>query len=137
MRITGAREDIDYVLSISMLEVYNERVYDLLAPPPPAGKDDDTDCVTKRPECKIAISRTDGSTYVDGLVARDVQTAADVAAAMSDGEQNRSVSTTMMNTASSRSHLLVVISVNGTNKINGSVSAGKLTLVDLAGSERM
>ena len=42
-----------------------------------------------------------------------------------------------MNAHSSRSHLLLVIMVDGVDKISGVRSRGKLTLVDLAGSERV
>ena len=42
-----------------------------------------------------------------------------------------------MNSASSRSHLLLTIYVDTTNHISGVTSKGKLTLVDLAGSERI
>ena len=38
---------------------------------------------------------------------------------------------------SSRSHLILTISINGTNSTANSVTHGKLTLVDLAGSERI
>lgn len=38
---------------------------------------------------------------------------------------------------SSRSHLILTISINGTNSAANSVTHGKLTLVDLAGSERI
>lgn len=42
-----------------------------------------------------------------------------------------------MNSHSSRSHLLLQITVRGLNKITGVSSCGKLTLCDLAGSERV
>lgn len=42
-----------------------------------------------------------------------------------------------MNAHSSRSHLLLVITVLGVDKISNVSSRGKLTLVDLAGSERV
>ena len=38
---------------------------------------------------------------------------------------------------SSRSHLLLRISISGTDKVSGAVSNGVLTLCDLAGSERI
>lgn len=40
---------------------------------------------------------------------------------------------TKLNAHSSRSHLIVTVTVRGENKITGAVSCGKLTLVDLAG----
>ena len=41
-----------------------------------------------------------------------------------------------MNASSSRSHLVMTIRLNSTNKITDVETVGKLTLVDLAGSER-
>uniref|UniRef100_W5MTT5 Kinesin-like protein n=1 Tax=Lepisosteus oculatus TaxID=7918 RepID=W5MTT5_LEPOC len=41
-----------------------------------------------------------------------------------------------MNSESSRSHLIIGVTVESTNHTNGSVTYGKLSLVDLAGSER-
>jgi kinesin family protein C2/C3 len=42
-----------------------------------------------------------------------------------------------MNAQSSRSHLILQITVSSVNKTTGVTSAGKLSLVDLAGSERI
>merc|ERR1712224_219012 len=52
------------------------------------------------------------------------------------GMSTRHVSATAMNAVSSRSHLVQIITVVSTNKLNGRTISGKLTLVDLAGSER-
>lgn len=41
-----------------------------------------------------------------------------------------------MNVESSRSHLIIGVTIESTNLTNGSVTYGKLSLVDLAGSER-
>ena len=41
-----------------------------------------------------------------------------------------------MNAESSRSHLVVGIVIESTNRTSGQVVKGKLSLVDLAGSER-
>ncbi len=53
------------------------------------------------------------------------------------GAEGRTVSSTQMNSDSSRSHLLCSIVVCSTNRRTGSSLRGKLTLVDLAGSERV
>ena len=41
-----------------------------------------------------------------------------------------------MNAGSSRSHLVVSMLLETTNKQTGKVAVGKLSLIDLAGSER-
>ena len=53
------------------------------------------------------------------------------------GGQNRSVGATKMNTDSSRSHLLLLLKLHGTDRVTNAVTRGTLTLVDLAGSERI
>jgi Kinesin motor domain len=53
------------------------------------------------------------------------------------GAERRAVSSTQMNSDSSRSHLICSIVISSTNIRTGSVVRGKLTLVDLAGSERV
>lgn len=40
-------------------------------------------------------------------------------------------------TSSSRSHLMVILRINGMDSISGAVSSSTLTLCDLAGSERI
>lgn len=61
----------------------------------------------------------------------------DVVRCLADGDANRTTAATKMNSHSSRSHLLLIVTVTGTDKVSGQKSVGKLTLVDLAGSERV
>ena len=44
---------------------------------------------------------------------------------------------TNMNEHSSRSHMMLTVTVISENKVTGTVTRGKLNLVDLAGSERL
>jgi kinesin family protein C2/C3 len=53
------------------------------------------------------------------------------------GSKSRSVTSTAMNDASSRSHLILSVYVLAHNKITGKDTMGKLHLIDLAGSERV
>lgn len=53
------------------------------------------------------------------------------------GDANRSVGATKMNIHSSRSHLLLMLKLEGYDKVSRAVTRGSLTLVDLAGSERV
>ena len=48
----------------------------------------------------------------------------------------RRTAATRMNAASSRSHLVIGVTVEATSRVNGAVTRGKLSLLDLAGSER-
>ena len=74
---------------------------------------------------------------VSGAKRMAVQTLEDVYCILNLGARNRSTATTNLNEHSSRSHLLVLIRVEGFNKVTAERTVGKLTLVDLAGSERI
>merc|ERR1712048_660878 len=56
---------------------------------------------------------------------------------MRDGIERRHVTSTAMNAESSRSHLILIITIESVNRKSKQVSRGKLTLCDLAGSERV
>lgn len=74
---------------------------------------------------------------VPNLTVRIIQGLKDVKRAMKDGLKNRSVAETKMNADSSRSHLVLSITVESKNKTTGTTSYGKFHLIDLAGSERL
>jgi kinesin family member C2/C3 len=63
-RMCGEREDFDYKMSISMLEIYNENVYDLLS--------------GHHSESLRVLQEGDGGTRVESLISRDVGCADDV-----------------------------------------------------------
>lgn len=115
------QEDTEYQLSVSLMEIYNENVYDLL------------DSTRK----KLSIHHDQDGVYVDGLKQESVDSTEALERVMALGDEHRSVSATKMNIHSSRSHMLMQVYVNGYNKISKVTTAGKLTLVDLAGSERV
>jgi hypothetical protein len=56
---------------------------------------------------------------------------------MKVGRENRATGITQMNEHSSRSHLVVTITVASVNRMSQTAYTGKLNLVDLAGSERL
>ncbi len=105
-----------------MIEVYNEKIFDLLT-------GDRTNA--------LDIRQDSGGVFVEGLTEEAVTDVDTVESVLSRGDSNRSVGSTAMNTDSSRSHLLFQINVSGNNKISKVTTSGRLTLVDLAGSERI
>ncbi|WJX80128.1 hypothetical protein P8452_63167 [Trifolium repens] len=115
-----------YELHVSMLEVYNEKIKDLLAGNPSEA--------TKKLEVKQAA---DGTQEVPGLVETRVYGADGVWEILKSGNRVRSVGSTSANELSSRSHCLVRVTVVGENLINGQRTKSHLWLVDLAGSERV
>lgn len=78
-----------------------------------------------------------GSVYVDNATECEVRKPEDLLKLVADGCHRRHVAATKMNCDSSRSHLVVTVVVELTNRKTKQVSTGKLTLCDLAGSERL
>lgn len=117
-----ARDEIKFKISVSIMEIYNENIYDLL---------------TGNRENKLAVHQGPNGVYVGDLTTRIVSTQQEIEEIMAIGDKNRSSAATNMNTDSSRSHLLLQLLVEGENNISGAKTSGKLTLVDLAGSERV
>eukprot|EP01059_Diplonema_ambulator_P011535 TRINITY_DN2149_c0_g1_i1.p1 TRINITY_DN2149_c0_g1~~TRINITY_DN2149_c0_g1_i1.p1 ORF type:complete len:986 (+),score=433.48 TRINITY_DN2149_c0_g1_i1:73-2958(+) len=123
-KIAKEREtDYSYNVSVSVLEVYNDKIYDLqnkrspvkVSPPMKGEKD-----VTITPLTRTAVMETD-----------------QVVEALEAAYANRSIAGTSMNEHSSRSHCVLSVWIEATNKNTGQVISGKLHLVDLAGSERL
>ncbi|KAJ8373737.1 hypothetical protein SKAU_G00043170 [Synaphobranchus kaupii] len=122
LRICKEREKVIYALKISMLEIYNDSLNDLL---------------TKSSTSPLEIRAQGKSVTVPGLTAVDVRTEDDILNVMELGEKNRKIASTKMNIESSRSHLILTLRVEGTDTVSGVTSHGTLTLCDLAGSERI
>ncbi|KAK7344235.1 hypothetical protein VNO77_13612 [Canavalia gladiata] len=126
-RITEERSGITkYGLSVSMLEVYNEKIRDLLVEN------------SAQPMKKLEIKQAaEGTQEVPGLVEAHVYGIDDVWEILKTGNRVRSVGSTCANELSSRSHCLLRVTVVGENLINGLRTRSHLWLVDLAGSERV
>lgn len=120
---TASRVDWDFTITVSVIEIYNEMIRDLLG--------DDT---SYKMEVKI---NPDGGYHIPGLCYVTVQSVADVNECFRIGQQNRATAATNMNEHSSRSHALLCVTVIGFNKTTAAKTTGKLNLVDLAGSERV
>lgn len=111
------------VVSVSLLEVYNEEIRDLLVDPRSAGK--------------LEVKQGEFGNHVPGLSVVPVANLDDVLELFVVGDKNRSSATTNMNEHSSRSHMILTITVLSENVSSGTSTRGKLNLVDLAGSERI
>ncbi|XP_049890192.1 kinesin family member 4 [Epinephelus moara] len=118
------RTDCEFCLAVSYLEIYNEDILDLLC----ASKDKSSLSVREDPKEGIKIV---------GLTEKQVFSAQEMVGCLEVGNSARTVGSTAMNAASSRSHAIFTITLEqrrGTDKTDSIVS--KLHLVDLAGSER-
>ncbi|KAJ0004319.1 hypothetical protein NQD34_010533 [Periophthalmus magnuspinnatus] len=116
--------ECEFCLAVSYLEIYNEEILDLLS----TSKD--------KPALSIREDPKDGIKIV-GLTERQVMSAQEMVGCLEQGNSARTVGSTAMNAASSRSHAIFTITLEqrrGTDKSDSVVS--KLHLVDLAGSER-
>ena len=112
-------------ITATLLEIYNEDIRDLLADGSSDGKI----------EYKIKHD-DDGNTHVTNLNAVEVHSAIEVEALMSQANAARAVAKTNMNDRSSRSHMVMRLSLDGVNEAGENIH-GALNLIDLAGSERL
>ncbi|XP_010546697.1 PREDICTED: kinesin-like protein KIN-14G [Tarenaya hassleriana] len=115
-----------FEIFVSMLEVYNEKIRDLLVENP------------NQPPKKLEVKQSaEGTQEVPGLVEAQVYKTDEVWELLKNGYRVRSVGSTAANELSSRSHCLLRVTVKGENLINGQRTRSHLWLVDLAGSERV
>ena len=122
----GEAEELRITFEASMLEIYNEKIFDLLHDAK-GGAADSLDV-------RVAA---DGSVSVPRLSLRPVRSAEEVATLLAEGSKRRHTHGTLMNACSSRSHLVLTINVRTTCRTDSSSLEGRLHLVDLAGSERV
>ncbi|XP_013381307.1 nuclear mitotic apparatus protein 1 [Lingula anatina] len=114
-----------FKVSVYMLELYNDQLLDLF------GKKSEADV-------KMEIKKDKkGMVFVQGAEVKDAHNAKELMALFDAGSKSRHVASTSMNAESSRSHLVVGVIIESTNRTSGTVTRGKLSLVDLAGSERV
>ncbi|XP_072231049.1 kinesin family member 4 [Leuresthes tenuis] len=118
------RTDCEFYLAVSYLEIYNEEILDLLC----SSRDKQAISIREDPKDGIKIV---------GLTERRVVSDQEMVSCLEVGNSARTVGSTAMNAASSRSHAIFTITLEqrrGPDKVDSVIS--KLHLVDLAGSER-
>ncbi|CAK9816643.1 Kinesin-like protein KIF13A [Anthophora plagiata] len=119
--------ELTYKVEVSYMEIYNEKVHDLLDPKP------------KKQSLKVREHNVLGP-YVDGLSRLAVTSFQDIDNLMAEGNKSRTVAATNMNSESSRSHAVFSVILTQTltaSKIGVSgEKVSRMSLVDLAGSER-
>ncbi|XP_055378395.1 kinesin-like protein KIF13A isoform X4 [Condylostylus longicornis] len=119
--------DLIYKVEVSYMEIYNEKVHDLLDPKP------------NKQSLKVREHNVLGP-YVDGLSQLAVTSFKDIDNLMTEGNKSRTVAATNMNAESSRSHAVfsVVLTqtlIDAQSGVTGE-KVSRMSLVDLAGSER-
>eukprot|EP01064_Diplonema_japonicum_P009160 TRINITY_DN16625_c0_g1_i3.p1 TRINITY_DN16625_c0_g1~~TRINITY_DN16625_c0_g1_i3.p1 ORF type:complete len:639 (+),score=95.63 TRINITY_DN16625_c0_g1_i3:61-1977(+) len=104
-------------LQASFLEIYNENIYDLLAP--------------SSGTLPLRYTPASSSFFVENAIVVACDSEADLREVIAEGVSNRSTASHIINADSSRSHAILTIFFQ-----NGR-TLGKLNFVDLAGSERL
>ncbi|XP_035708563.1 kinesin-like protein KIF12 isoform X1 [Folsomia candida] len=119
------RNDFHFVLKASFLEIYNEKVIDLLN--------------TSRKSLAVRWSKKSRGFFVENLFMVECEEFDDLLAVLEEGMRNRAVGRHNMNEYSSRSHTILTVHITSEQKASEEgvfISRhGKLHFVDLAGSE--
>jgi len=142
IRETPSRE---FLLRVSYLEIYNERIHDLLSMPTVNG----VGANVAQEEIKLREDSKRG-VYASPLKEEIVQSPTQLLRVIARGDQARRTASTQFNARSSRSHAVVQIVVESRERIPGNpatdnkrsgllpggVRVSTLSLIDLAGSEK-
>ncbi|KAG8831836.1 hypothetical protein FRC18_005876 [Serendipita sp. 400] len=120
--IAESDPNLEYLVKVSYMEIYLEKIRDLLAP--------------QNDNLQVHEEKSKG-VYVKGLSDYYVSNAQEVYEIMRQGGSARVVTATNMNAESSRSHSIFLITINQKNTDSGAQKTGNLYLVDLAGSEKV
>ncbi|KAJ3239060.1 hypothetical protein HDU81_006666 [Chytriomyces hyalinus] len=120
--IFNAPSNLEFTVKVSYMEVYMEKIRDLLNPV--------NDNLPIHEDKKKGV-------YVKGLLEVFVGSVEEVYDVMRRGQGARIVASTNMNAESSRSHSIFMMQISLKNLVDGSSRTGKLYLVDLAGSEKV
>ena len=120
--ILASPGNIEYTVKVSYMEIYMERIRDLLAP--------------QNDNLPVHEEKARG-VYVKGLLEIYVSSVQEVFEVMRRGGSARATAATNMNQESSRSHSIFVVTITQKNVETGSAKSGQLFLVDLAGSEKV
>ncbi|KAM6525665.1 hypothetical protein FALCPG4_011202 [Fusarium falciforme] len=125
----------EYVIVISMYEVHNDRIYDLLTPPSKSGA---TKELRRRPLLFKSTELSPDRKVVAGLRKVICTTYAEALTVIETGLQERRVAGTGSNSVSSRSHGFFCFEVKKRTRSRrpGPWEGNRFTIVDLAGSER-
>ncbi|KXT03609.1 hypothetical protein AC578_9968 [Pseudocercospora eumusae] len=124
--ITEKDKNLTSTVEVSYLEIYNERVRDLLNP-------------SNKGNLKVREHPSTGP-YVEDLAKLVVRSFAEIDHLMDEGNKARTVAATNMNETSSRSHAVFTLTLtqrrHDVETNMDSEKVAKISLVDLAGSER-
>jgi kinesin family protein 5 len=120
--ILHAGEEMEFTVKVSMVEIYMEKIRDLIDP--------------SRNNLNVREEKSRG-VFIEDLSERYCSNEEEVLDIMKLGSQNRATNATNMNEQSSRSHSIFIMTIHQNNVKDLVAKTGKLYLVDLAGSEKI
>ena len=120
--VIEADENIEFTFKVSYVEIYMEKIRDLLDP--------------NRLKNNLTVREDKVSgVYIAGVTEEYVTSQEELYELMQGGANHRATAATGMNEGSSRSHSVFTITIYQKDLSNATSKSGKLVLVDLAGSE--
>ncbi|XP_014240067.1 kinesin-like protein KIF12 [Cimex lectularius] len=125
-KVIQEKSNVHFILKASFLEIYNEKVMDLLNPG------------TARKPLAVRWSKKSQRFFVENLFTVDCEELDDLLAVLEEGMKNRAVGSHTMNEHSSRSHTILTVYITCEQQMENGVfitKQGKINFVDLAGSE--
>jgi kinesin family protein 6/9 len=127
----GSRIETEFQVHVSYMEIYNERIFDLL--------DDMTKSERKAEYAVVDDAKGGRGTYVRGLTMKKVNTEGEALNELFNGELGRTTAEHKLNKRSNRSHCIFTVYVSQRSRtgVSERVLHSKLNLIDLAGSERL
>lgn len=122
-KMTEENENTEFLIKCSYLEIYNEKIQDLLEPT--------ASNLQIREDIKKGV-------YVEALSEEVVSSSNEVVDLIDRGRRNRHVGATDMNQESSRSHSVLTTNIESKTMKDGlwNVKISRFHIIDLAGSER-
>jgi kinesin family protein 6/9 len=126
----NARIEFEYRVSVTYMEIYNEKIYDLLS---------DLSNPNVAHDFTIAEEKDGRGTFVRGLTEIEVKDENEVLNLLFRGELSRTTAQHKLNRKSNRSHSIFTMYLQQRQRsgVSERVVHSKLHLVDLAGSERL
>lgn len=120
--VLAADENLEFIVKVSYIEIYMERIRDLLDP--------------YKSKVNLQVREdVQRGIFVEGMTEVCVTSDDELLATMRAGAMNRAVAATGMNEGSSRSHSVFMVTLYQRHLATQATKAGTLYLVDLAGSE--
>ncbi|XP_065664239.1 kinesin-like protein KIF12 isoform X3 [Hydra vulgaris] len=117
------KTDIEYSIKASFLEIYNEKVKDLIN-------------TSNQNSLPVRWCSKDGF-YAENLTKVECRELNHLFDVLSEGSAMRQVGQHLLNDYSSRSHSMLILFLDGVEHNSNVIKHGKINFVDLAGSERV